>query len=94
MADFMNGGKAEVVGGHGTTRQSSVQHDNTVHLRVAFHIDGALETKAMMDEADALAAARPELQQRYIAQLEQAGTKGKRPVRTVFRCRVGGSMLG
>jgi hypothetical protein len=56
---------------------AGIVNDAPIHPldQVAFHIDDALETKAMIDEADAMAAACPELQQQYIAQLERAGTK-------------------
>ena len=42
---------------------------------LAFHVDDAMQTKAMLEEADGLAIQRPALQERYIAELEQAGTK-------------------
>jgi hypothetical protein len=41
--------------------------------QLAFHVDDAIEAKAMLDEADAMTAARPVLQDRYIASLTEAG---------------------
>ena len=43
--------------------------------QVAFHIDDAMEARAMLDEAEAMNAARPALQDRYIASLTEAGKK-------------------
>jgi hypothetical protein len=42
---------------------------------LAFHVDDAMQTKAMLEEADALATQRPALQDRYIASLTEAGNK-------------------
>lgn len=42
---------------------------------LAFHVDEAMQTKAMLEEVDALATQRPALQERYIASLTEAGTK-------------------
>jgi hypothetical protein len=43
--------------------------------QLAFHVDDAMETKAMLDDAEAMTAARPALQDRYIAILTEAGNK-------------------
>jgi hypothetical protein len=42
---------------------------------LAFHVDDAMQAKAMLAEADALATQRPALQERYIASLTEAGNK-------------------
>jgi hypothetical protein len=42
---------------------------------LAFHVDSAMQTKAMLEEADDLAAQRPALQNRYITSLTDAGNK-------------------
>lgn len=43
--------------------------------QVAFAVDDAMEAKAMLDDAEAMNAARPALQDRYIASLTKAGSK-------------------
>ena len=42
---------------------------------LAFHVDDAMQAKAMLEEADEFAAQRPALHNRYIASLAEAGTK-------------------